>query len=291
VQKVRIRCRQIEDADRDDIADLLTRGFAGRPRAYWVRGLARQSEREVPPGLPRYGYMLECEGRAVGVLLLVCVTRLEDGQAVTRCNISSWYVEPDYRGYGAHLSIAAERHKGCTYVNVTPAPATWPIVEAMGFKRYCSGLFVCVPSLSRRERGMTVEAVVPGVRQAGLSQADNDLLSSHVQYGGLGLVCRAADGEAMPFAFLPVRARSGRLALPAMTLIHCRDVAEFVRCAGAVGRYLLRHGKPVVSLDANGPVAGLAGLYTEKRGRKYFKGPNPPRLADLADTELVLFGP
>jgi hypothetical protein len=46
-----------------------------------------------------------------------------------------------------------------------------------------------------------------------------------------------------------------------------------------------------VLLDANGAVPGLIGLYTERRGRKYFKGPHRPRLADLADTEFVLYGP
>ena len=44
-------------------------------------------------------------------------------------------------------------------------------------------------------------------------------------------------------------------------------------------------------VDANGPIEGLRGVYTEKRGRKYFKGPNPPRLGDLSDTELVVYGP
>ena len=62
-------------------------------------------------------------------------------------------------------------------------------------------------------------------------------------------------------------------------------------CAGAIGRLLLRHGKISVMLDSNGTVPGLAGFYTEARGRKYFKGPHRPRLADLTDTELVLYGP
>ena len=44
-------------------------------------------------------------------------------------------------------------------------------------------------------------------------------------------------------------------------------------------------------LDANGPLEGVSGFYTEKRGRKYFKGPHRPKLADLSDTELVVFGP
>jgi hypothetical protein len=45
-----------------------------------------------------------------------------------------------------------------------------------------------------------------------------------------------------------------------------------------------------VILDANGPIAGLAGVYSEARGRKYFKGARQPRLGDLADTELAIFG-
>jgi hypothetical protein len=35
----------------------------------------------------------------------------------------------------------------------------------------------------------------------------------------------------------------------------------------------------------------LVGLYSEPIGRKYFKGPQCPRLADLSDTELVIYGP
>jgi hypothetical protein len=37
-------------------------------------------------------------------------------------------------------------------------------------------------------------------------------------------------------------------------------------------------------------MTGLAGIYSEARGRKYFKGPRQPRLGDLADTELAIFG-
>jgi hypothetical protein len=88
----------------------------------------------------------------------------------------------------------------------------------------------------------------------------------------------------------PKRMRAGRIPLPALQLIYCREIADYIRCAGAIGRFLLRHGKPLVVLDANGPVPGVAGIYTERRGRKYFKGPNPPGLTDLTDTELVLYG-
>ena len=44
-------------------------------------------------------------------------------------------------------------------------------------------------------------------------------------------------------------------------------------------------------LDANQRMNELSGFYTEVRGRKYFKGPQCPRLGDLSDTELVIYGP
>ena len=75
-----------------------------------------------------------------------------------------------------------------------------------------------------------------------------------------------------------------------MQLAYCRDVKDFVTCAGAIGRLLLRRRRPVVIIDSNARISGLAGFYTEARGRKYFRGPNPPRLADLTETELVLYG-
>src|SRR5215475_14890539 len=66
-----IRCREIREADLDAVADLVTRGFVVRPRDYWLQGLSRQAERDVPQGYPRFGYMLDHEGKPVGVLLLL----------------------------------------------------------------------------------------------------------------------------------------------------------------------------------------------------------------------------
>jgi hypothetical protein len=124
----------------------------------------------------------------------------------------------------------------------------------------------------------------------GLPAADAELLVRHAAYGCTSMVCRTADG-AFPFVFVPMRIRRGWIAPPAMQLVYCRELAEYVACAGAIGRALLRQGKIAVLLDANGKVPGLAGVYTEKRGRKYFKGPHRPQLCDLSDTELVLYGP
>ena len=35
-----------------------------------------------------------------------------------------------------------------TYINISPAPPTWPVVEAQGFRRFSEGQFFAVPALS-----------------------------------------------------------------------------------------------------------------------------------------------
>ncbi|GLR86590.1 hypothetical protein GCM10007857_33010 [Bradyrhizobium iriomotense] len=57
----------------------------------------------------------------------------------------------------------------------------------------------------------------------------------------------------------------------------------------SIGHFLLWRGRISVALDANGRMKGLVGLYRERR--KYFKGPHRPRLADLSDSELAIYGP
>jgi hypothetical protein len=286
------RCREITETDLDAVADLLTRGFVGRSRDYWMQGLRRQAARTVPQGYPRFGYMLDNGGTPVGVLLLLYTFRDEGGQPSIYCNLSSWYVEPGFRNYATLLTKIAQRHKEVTYLNISPATWTWPIIEAQGFSSYCAGLFFSIPALSRVTSGMTVETIAPDTKTIeGLPEAEVELLTRHARYGCLSLVCRRPGGGPLPIILQPMRIRRGWIAPPAMQLIYCRDIAEFVECAGTVGRTLIRHGKISVILDANGPVAGLTGIFTRARGRKYFKGPHRPRLADLTDTELVLYGP
>jgi len=284
------RIREIQESDLDAIGDLLTRGFVHRPREYWMRGLRRQSTRSLPSDAPHYGYLLENQGVPVGCLLLIYSSKIIDGETATCCNVSSWYVDPAFRNYAALFASMTQKRKDVTYINVTPAFATWPILEAQGFASYCRGLYFSVPALARSGRGIAVEAVAPVTPfVTGLPAADLEMLKRHAEYGCISLVCHTAEG-ALPFIFLSLRKRRGVIPMPAMQLGYCRSMADYISCAGAIGRYLFRRGKPVVIVDANGPVAELPGVYSEAHGRKYFRGPHRPRLGDLADTELAIYG-
>jgi hypothetical protein len=282
--------REIQESDLDAIGDLLTRGFARRSRAYWMRGLDRQRIRPLPPDVPRYGYLMESERAPVGCLLLIYSSKFVDGETVTCCNLSSWYVDPAFRNYAALFASMTRKRKDVTYFNVTPARPTWPILEAQGFTPYCRGLYFSLPVLSRSGHDFSVETVSPDTPAiAGLPDAELEMLRRHAEYGCLSLVCRTTEG-ALPFVLFSLRKRRGIIPLPALQLGYCRSIADYVGCAGAIGNYLLWRGKPVVVVDANAALAGLPGIYTELRGRKYFKGPHRPRLGDLADTELAIYG-
>ena len=78
--------------------------------------------------------------------------------------------------------------------------------------------------------------------------------------------------------------------MPCAQLIYCRDIADFVRFAGPLGRFLALRGRPFVIVDSNGPIPGLVGIYRRGSMPKYFKGPRRPRLGDLAYTEYALLG-
>ncbi|WP_245460525.1 MULTISPECIES: hypothetical protein [unclassified Mesorhizobium] len=105
--------------------------------------------------------------------------------------------------------------------------------------------------------------------------------------GCLSLIC-VCDGLALPLVLKPRRILHGHVSC--CQVVYCRSHADLVRCAGVVGRFLLRRGQLLCLVDAMGPVPGLSGRYFPNKGIKYFKGPKSPSPGDLTFTEMVLFG-
>lgn len=283
-----LRCRQINEADIGAVATLLSRGFPNHDREFWLRAFKQLTRHEPPPGLPKYGYLLASDGIVVGAILLICSTMPAGDALAARCNVSSWYVDPAFRAYAPMLVSQALRHKNVTYMNVSSAPHTRPIIEAQGFQRYCDGIFIAIPALLGLFGGAAVE-VFAADRQPDVDfdPFDRDVLSQHAALGCISLWCATSE-RAYPFVFRPRLVRGW---FPCAQLIYCRDVGDFVRFAGPLGRAIARHGKPFVILDANGPVPGLPlGAFIRGKMPKYFKGPKRPRLGDLAFTENAVLG-
>jgi hypothetical protein len=280
-----VRPRQISEVDIPDVVDLLVRGYgnAHSPQ-FWQDMLDGLTHRTVPPGFPRYGYVLESGGTLVGVVILIFSTIWENGVPHVRCNGSGIYVDPAFRIYAPVLIGRAARDKNVTVLNLTAAPHTHKMVEATGFSKYVDGIFIALPVLSR-SAGEAVRVIdAADEPDSPFDLHERETLVEHANYGCTSLWC-VTPQRAYPFVFRP-RSVKG---LPGQRLVYCRDIDAFIRFARPIGKYLARKRQFLVIVDANGPIPGLVGKYFGNRPRFFF-GPNRPRLGDLAYTEISLFG-
>ncbi len=292
----RVLCREINSADIDRIAALLHAGFPERSRDHWLLTLDRLAAHVTPAGYPKFGYMLETDGVAVGVLLLIFSSMTVSGETHIRGNVASWYVEAAYRSYAMVLTSRALAHKNVTFLNITPARHTWPILEAQGFKVFGTGQFKAFPLFCIGAFGARVTAVSADTAPGhDLSAADIALLLHHASYGCICVICTAADRRRYPFVFSrrlhewKSRFLPGSVSVPHALLIYCRQLDEFVRFAGPLSRFLAWRGMPMIFIEANGPLRGLIGKFSAT-GPKFFRGPHPPHIGDIAYTERVMFG-
>jgi len=226
--------------------------------------------------MPRYGFVLESESGLVGVLMLLSSQR---GDRIV-ANLSSWYVEPEWRSHSTLLVSEATKLKHVTYRNASPAPHTERTLEALSFIPYNFGrsAVFALPG-----RGRVSDAIPAGLPEA-------QLLADHRAWGWTSLVVEK-DGITSPFVFK--RRRLDRPALgrrkPAMMdLMFCRDMDDFRRCAPALARHFLAKG--VLGFLVDGDPDGMLGHYVEGKEPRFFKGPHRPLLGDLAYTEKVVFG-
>ena len=283
-----LRRRVIEERDLADVVDLLATGFSTRSAAWWQRGIERLRRRASPVGYPRYGRLLETNGRVVGVLLTIHAEVPEAGSdTIVRCNLSSWYVESAFAGHAPLLLGAALRDKSVTYINVSPAPHTQPIIEAQGFRPFASGSLATVPVLARRRERARVRLLKTSDGSIWSVWSDGYLIGDQLALGCLCLVVEAGDGP-RPFVFSAPRRLRGFL--PAAQLLYCRDISDYVRFAGPLGPALLRHGSVVTLVDGVRQLPGVPGRSVNTGQRKYVVGSHTPRPGDLAYTELAIFG-
>jgi hypothetical protein len=280
-----IRAREIKPADLPRLAPLLARNLPAHTQDFWSDVLARLAERSTLPQFPRYGYLLDSDHGPVGAILLI-FSAIPGRQTKVRCNVSSWFVEPKYRAFASLLVAKALRHKHVTYLNVTPSRHTLSTINVQGYSQYSRGVFVSIPSLQRCVLNAKIERVLAAKRTDGFAESfEHMLLVEHSGFGCVSLRCTSTEGT-FPFIFRPRKHKF----LPFAQLVFCKSVESYVQHAGAIGWYLLSLGLPLVVIDSNGPIRGLVGKYFHGRMPKYFKGPDEPRLGDLAYTEVAMFG-
>jgi hypothetical protein len=229
---------------------------------------------------------MEAGGTVVGAVILIFSTRRNGSIERTHCNVTAWFVEPTYRIYATALVSRVLNYESVIFVNISASPRVQPVILAQGFQIYSRGQYIVAPALHLATKGSDAKIVgidiEPGVP---FDAADMELLSVHAGYGCVSLWC-VTDERAYPFVFLP---RLFKGLLPGVRLIYCRATEDLVRFAQPLARFLLLRGKFAICVDANGPIPGLFGKYFEGESPRFFKGPTPPRLGDLAYSQAAMF--
>jgi acetoacetyl-CoA synthetase len=126
-----MRIRPVEVADIDAVCRLLQEDWDNRsiqPGAW-----RRLFEYAWIDGKPNLGFVVADGDRIVGFLGCVYSRRWVNGKAALVCNLTSWFVRPDYRGWGAPLLAAAVRDDNVSYIALTPAPVAHRILRRIGF--------------------------------------------------------------------------------------------------------------------------------------------------------------
>ena len=279
-----VRCREIMPDDRERIIDLLARGFGQAPREHWSRVLSVLAAHHTPEGYPKYGYLLENDGVAVGVLLMIFTARVDNGVTQVQCCESSYYVDPPFRFYAPLLVKSSHRFNQVTYLNVSAARHTWTVLDTQGYKRIAGSVYCAVPVLCPVDIGQRVRRVGVTFSDQRLDCAENRLLRQHAGYKCCISVICERDGVIFPFVFV-LRRKYG---IGFAFLIYCHSQADIVTFAGALGRFLARRLVLLVIIDASESIAGVPGMLLAKYP-KYWKGEKAPRVGDLAYTELAMF--
>ncbi len=124
-----------------------------------------------------------------------------------------------------------------------------------------------------------------------ISDFEVTLLRDHAARGCLSLILQQY-GNSYPFIFRRrlVGQSSRYVGMPCAQLIYGRDLECIVQLSGLIGRYLALRGMPVLLVGTNHTMRGVPGKYYDGRAPMYYKGPDRPRLGDVAYTEGALFG-
>jgi fatty-acyl-CoA synthase len=213
--------RPATPADIEPLCRFLHQAFTSVPLPTWRR-LFDYPWLDEKPDL---GHLLTVGNEIVGFLGAIYASRKIRGKAGIVCNLTSWYMLPQYRGRGVELLDAAIRKEHVTFTALTPAPAVISMLEAMGFARLNQRRIELPPLLhvdTLRERGLSISFDPEGVRRS-LDDQERLIFDDHAPYDCLLLSATVGSEH----AFLVVKRRAAKT--PFSEILYCSNPALLTR--------------------------------------------------------------
>ena len=207
-------------ADMTAVLRLLHTGFPDIPMAAWTR-LFDYAWTATPP---TYGLVLEANEVIVGFLGAIYVERTIRSKPEQVCNLTSWYIAPAYRGWGAAmLNAMLALDPSSTYTVLTAAPLPKAICRAMRFTDIVDSSLALPPLWHLRTLSRRPEiSFQPQAFRCHLSTAEQRILDDHVATDCLHVLVRAGSQQ----AYMVIKRRRYRLHrwlphVPASKVLYC----------------------------------------------------------------------
>jgi len=166
----------------------------GVPATAWLRLF----DYEWFDGKPNLGFILADGDEIVGFLGTVYARRQTGSTTNVVCNLTSWYVRPDYRGWGTALLAAAIRDESISYTALTPGPLSRQVFTALGFKRLEERRIVMPLLLDAETLSKPRPAILfdPGTVRRTLDKRQQQMFDDHTPYDCLQLILIAGSERA-----------------------------------------------------------------------------------------------
>lgn len=180
---------------------------------------------------PDHGFLLTIDERIIGFLGTVYSRPDAGGRGVTwLCNLSSWFVEHAYRGWGSYLLWAATRRTDTIYTSITPGRETQSMLKTLRYRTLDKErhfLPLLNPRTIRRGR-LATEFDLERIR---LELADNDrkILDDHASYDLLHVLIKDDRGSAYLILKRRLLFLRRKRRIPSSELLYCNNTELLAR--------------------------------------------------------------
>ncbi len=138
---------EVRPAHKEDVDAIILLLRDGLDSRLSVEEWRRLFEYPGVQGQPNLGFVLEAGNRLVGFLGAVYSSRRVEGRVEGFCNLSSWYVIPEFRTSGMALLRAALRQRDYTFTAFQPSQLNAQVLKLCGFRQVDSHKLLCGPPL------------------------------------------------------------------------------------------------------------------------------------------------
>jgi hypothetical protein len=279
--------RPITESFLEEAVKMLARGFPYRPIQFWKDGVSRLRQFRSPHQAWPYGYFLQVDGADVGIILTIASERtLPEGGLQTVVNLSSWYVEPAYRGLAPFMlrRVLKNSDPVTIFTDLTPTPAVIRINEALGFRCWNEGCMILgLPWFGFALRSKGTVLPLHKLPSGALNDSVRQMMEDHAGMGAVvGILLDQS--ATLPLIFYRTRWKG----LPAVCLAYADNRAQVLSSLSAVARFLISEGHVLLRIDGNQVDCPRCAPFFRARGRRFLRGRLDQKRIDYAYSEHVL---